>query len=96
MAVSPKHNDIGKHYNPDQDFSNDQRHRFTEIANRAAERRAQKNAVGSNAASNKQPQPKAKTHKRKKTFFSGLVRAAIWSAVLGLTWLWVIFMTGGY
>ncbi|RTZ23927.1 hypothetical protein [Vibrio penaeicida] len=92
MAVTRKQGDTGKHYNPEQDFNNDQRHRFTEIANQAAERRAQKAALhGRSEAQEKAHKPTAP--KRKKSRYGGLIRVVIWSLVLGLTWLWVIFMT---
>ncbi|MBD1558297.1 hypothetical protein HC752_15270 [Vibrio sp. S9_S30] len=94
MAVTRKQSDISKHYNPEQDFNNDQRHRFTEIANQAAERRAQKALLLRRlAGSQKTHVPAAK--KWKKSFYGGLTRVLIWSLVLGLTWLWMIFMTSG-
>ncbi len=42
MAVTRQHTDTGKEYNPNQELSNSQRQRFSEIANRADEKREQR------------------------------------------------------
>ncbi len=39
MAVVPKHPDHYPHYDPKEDFTNEQRHRFTQVANQAEEQR---------------------------------------------------------
>ncbi|USD66363.1 hypothetical protein [Vibrio sp. SCSIO 43136] len=93
MAVTPKHSDAGsKKYDPGQEFSSDQRHRFTEIANQAAERRAQKEAM------NKATLPKTHNHEadknaKPKRRRSDWPRTIIWTFVLGALWLWIMFMT---
>jgi len=93
MAVTPKHTEPGKHYDPSKELSNDQRHRFTEIANKAAERRAEKEAAAKRQhqlEEHPHPEPVPQGHPKPQPNW---LRTVIWSLVLGLLWIWILFMT---
>ncbi|MGF1754426.1 hypothetical protein L4C33_12615 [Vibrio makurazakiensis] len=92
MAVQPKHQDRHGRIGFEDDFTNDQRHRFTEVANDAVQRRQRKEDLGygfvrSAKEAAFKPIVRPKTPKQNK------VRQAVWLIVVCLFSLWVMYMT---
>ncbi|SON48366.1 hypothetical protein [Vibrio tapetis] len=93
MSVTSKHTGPNKHYDPSLDLTNEQRHRFTRVANKAADNRARKQAL------NKQEHgvvhdPVEEPIKDNRESQPNWLRVIIWSSVIGLLWGWILFMTG--
>lgn len=89
MAVVPKHTDQSPRYNPEQDFDTQQRHRFTEVANKAQQRRELRKASMLSSMKNKALKPVVRPQKDK--FNSA--RYGAWLVVFAAVSLWLMYMT---
>ncbi len=96
MVAQRKLNDVRRPYDPHLDFTSEQRHRYTQVANEALERRKNRpkpkevlEAVKKKALSpvGRASQLRAEKKSRDK------IRYAVWTITLGLFWLWVMYMT---
>ncbi len=109
MAVTRQHTDMGKEYNPNQELSNSQRQRFSEIANRADEKREQREIYQAaldpqkarqwslrRGKKNRPASPVKLTQKKTKAPVFSFLRVLIWSITLGAVWLWAMFMFPGH
>lgn len=108
MAVTRMHTDPGKAYDPSKELTNSQRKRYSEVANKAEEKREQRELYEaaihpekarakalSEARAKMQAQLAAKQAKKKRTFnipYLEFWRVLIWSITLGAFWVWVMFM----
>ncbi|MCL9780109.1 hypothetical protein M9194_01525 [Vibrio sp. S4M6] len=91
MAVVPKHEDQHPRYDPKKDFTNDQMHRFTEVANKAQQR---KEALGSRTSTFASVKEKAmRPIVRPKKEKVNTLRYTIWLVVACVTGLWLMYMT---
>ncbi|GLO62943.1 hypothetical protein MACH09_34510 [Vibrio sp. MACH09] len=103
MAVTRMHTDPGKSYDPNKELTNNQRRRYSDVANKAEERREQRELY--KAALNPQLKraeaiAKAKAELKKQQDLQtkrrmpelSFLRVLIWSLTLGAFWLWVAFM----
>jgi len=101
MAVTRMHTDPGKPYDPNKELTNNQRKRYSEVANKAEERREQRELYKAalnphkaraeaiaRAKEELQKQQKAKRKLPEMTF----LRVLAWSITLGAFWVWVLFM----
>lgn len=91
MAVVPKHEDQNPRYDPKKDLTSDQMHRFTEVANKAQQR---KEAIGTRrsaytAVKEKAMRPIVTPKKDKFNSF----RYGIWLIVACAVGLWLMYMT---
>ncbi|WED24803.1 hypothetical protein L3Q72_18170 [Vibrio sp. JC009] len=107
MALQRRHSDPvrTKPYDPDMDLSSNQRKRFSDVANKAEEKRekrdlykavldpvrARAQARAQAKAKMQQEQPGKAGKKRRIPELSPL-RVIVWSLVLVIFWLWVQFM----
>ncbi|KJY82906.1 hypothetical protein TW81_11935 [Vibrio galatheae] len=95
MAVVPKHTDSQHRYDPDQELTADQLHRFGKVAQKARERRkeeVEKRTVSAVARAARDAALKpVVTPKRKK---HNTVRYAAWMIVVMAASLWLMYMTG--
>lgn len=105
MAVTRMHTDPGKPYDPSKELTNNQRQRFSEVANKAEERRelrelydevlhpgkARAKAIAKAKAMREQAEQKIEKPKRKLPEL-GFWRVLIWSITLGAFWVWILFM----
>ncbi|WP_295893313.1 hypothetical protein [uncultured Vibrio sp.] len=91
MAVVPKHSG-SQRYDPSQELTNEQRHRFTDVANKAQQRRDQyeKNPTIISAARAAATKPVIKPKKGK----PNNARYIIWLVVLAAISLWAMYMAG--
>ncbi|MBW3695121.1 hypothetical protein EK599_05420 [Vibrio sp. T187] len=92
MAVQPKHQDRHGQIGFETDFTTEQRHRFTEVANEAVERRKEREELGYNfikSAKDTALKPVVKPKKSK----PNRARQVIWLIVIGFFSLWVMYMT---
>ncbi|MDN3679925.1 hypothetical protein QWZ04_06235 [Vibrio tapetis subsp. quintayensis] len=96
MSITSKHTGPNKHYDPNLDLTNDQRHRFTRVANKAADLRARKKALykQEHDVRDVEHDLAEEPSEDRKTDQPSWLRIAIWSAVIGLLWAWILFMTG--
>ncbi len=105
MAITKRHTDPGKGYDPSQELSNSQRQRFSEVANRAEEKREQREIYEAALDPRKARLWKAKRNRkaqnnpavtlsknRTKARILSFLRVLIWSITLGAVWLWAMFM----
>jgi hypothetical protein len=103
MAVVRKHFELGHKYEPEKELTNEQRQRFSEAANKAEERRKQRELYESllhpektkttQAARPKSLRQHVKfqiTGPRKRRIIT--LRLMVWLFVLWAFWLWVMFM----
>ncbi len=95
MSVTSKHTGQNKHYDPSLDLTNDQRHRFTRVANKAADRRSRKEAANRyehahDDAKHDMVDDPTEVNKKEQPNW---LRIVIWSLVVGLLWAWILFMT---
>ncbi|WP_394246711.1 hypothetical protein [Vibrio profundi] len=92
MAVQPKHQDRHGQIGFETDFTTDQRHRFTEVANEAVQRRKEREELGYSfvrSAKEKALKPVVKSKSSK----PNKARQIIWLVVTGIFALWVMYMT---
>ncbi|MDE1340652.1 hypothetical protein HGG78_11475 [Vibrio aestuarianus] len=95
MSVLPKHTDKNSHYDPNEDFTQDQMHRFTKVANQAQkkreilENRDEKDLSIIDAAKRVALRPVVKPRKDK----PNTVRYAVWMSLLCVLGLWLMYMT---
>ncbi|NOH96028.1 hypothetical protein [Vibrio sp. 99-70-13A1] len=92
MAVQPKHQDRHGKIGFEDDFTSDQRQRFTHVANKAVHRRDQKQLVEDRFLESAKkaafkPVVKSKSSKPNKA------RQVIWIIMIGLISLWAMYMT---
>lgn len=105
MAVTRMHTDPGKSYDPNKELTNNQRKRFSDIANKAEEKREQRELYDSvihpeKARAKQIEQAKAKLQQTQldKSLRKSKVpeltfwRVLIWSITLGAFWVWILFM----
>ncbi|MCW8333851.1 hypothetical protein J4N42_20825 [Vibrio sp. SCSIO 43135] len=91
MAVVPKHTDQHGRYDPNLDLTTEQRHRFTQVANKAQARKDEMRERPSIVAAAKSAAMKpVVTPKKDKP---NNARYTIWLIVLGLVSLWAMYMT---
>ncbi|NOH78317.1 hypothetical protein F0231_01025 [Vibrio sp. RE86] len=99
MAVVPKHKDAGNRYDPNQELTSDQLHRFGQVAQRAQERREERIERGVTPVD-----PRiAKRAALKDAAFKPVIRTkrdkpntaryAIWMLVFMAFMLWLMYMT---
>ncbi|WP_117233066.1 hypothetical protein [Vibrio maerlii] len=96
MMVQRKHNDVHKPYDPQLDFTSDQRHRYTQVANEAVERRRNRPEPKEvfKAVKEKALTPLGRASKlRAEQKQRDKVRYAAWTITLLAFWLWVMYMT---
>ncbi|WP_047047305.1 hypothetical protein [Vibrio mexicanus] len=93
MAVVPKHKDSNARYDPRQDFTDDQRQRFTKVANTAQKRKEEfeQRFSAIEKARKAAVKPVVKVNKEK----PNSVRYAVWLVMAGVIALWFMYMTGG-
>lgn len=94
MAVVPKHSDSNSRYDPAQDLTADQLHRFGKVASQAHKRRKEqleKGTIASTARAARDAafQPIVRPKKDK----PNTVRYAVWMIVVLAGLLWVMYMT---
>lgn len=90
MAVQAKHTDGGSHYDLNNDFTTEQRHRFTKVANKADKRRQyieEPGFIEKAKVTAMRPVTKPKPNKPDR------IRYAAWLVVIGAFSLWVMYMT---
>ncbi|MGB1322874.1 MAG: hypothetical protein ACPG5L_18245 [Vibrio gallaecicus] len=99
MAVQPKHGDRPDRLGFGNDFTTDQRHRFTEVANQAQKRRKNKKEIEARFFESAK-KAAFKPLVSKKPDSSGaarqdknVLRQVIWVVVIGLVSLWAMYMT---
>lgn len=103
MAVTRMHTDPGKSYDPSKELSNNQRQRYSDVANKAEERREQRElykAALNPAKARAEAIANAKIELQKQQKLAGkkklptlsFLRVLIWSVMLGVFWVWVLFM----
>ncbi|MFM2587873.1 hypothetical protein [Vibrio sp. TBV020] len=99
MAVVPKHTDSSTRYDPSQELTADQLHRFGEVAQKAQQRRderlergviPQTDRAARRAALKDAAFKPVVTPKRNKP---NTVRYAVWMLVIMVFSLWVMYMT---
>ena len=102
MVQQQKHIGANKAYNPQIDFDTDQRQRFTEVANKALERRRKRDRAKEAFDKVKEkalqpivtkPMVKTKTAAQERKQ-KDRVRYAAWAVTLAIFWLWVMYVTG--
>lgn len=100
MAVAPKHNDMGSRYDPSQDLTAEQLHRFGQVAGKAQERRKDRIDKGLSSSdreyvSKRQALKDAafKPIVRPKKDERNTVRYAVWMLVVMIGSLWLMYMT---
>lgn len=93
MAVQSKHNDRSGRVGFENDFTTDQRQRFTEVANAAFRRRKKKEQLdrpffqsAKNAALKPVLKPKKMSPSKQ--------RQVVWIVIIGLVSLWAMYMAG--
>jgi Fe2+ transport system protein B len=100
------HTDPGKSYNPDKELTNVQRQKYSDVANKAEEKREQRELYDAalhphkarakliaEAKAKQMEQLKAQKAKRKSRVPElTFWRVLIWSITLGAFWLWILFM----
>lgn len=105
MAVTRMHTDPGKPYDPNKELTNNQRKRFSDVANKAEEKKEQRElydavihpekarakAVAQAKAQQQQAQLEQSQRKIKIPELS-FWRVLMWSITLGVFWVWVLFM----
>lgn len=92
MAVVPKHNDKHARYDPSQDLTQDQLHRFGRVASDAQKRRAKEAERASTFQNAKDVAFKPVVRPKKDK--PNTVRYAVWMIVLMLFSLWLMYMSG--
>ncbi|CAH0536305.1 hypothetical protein [Vibrio marisflavi] len=92
MAVVPKHEDQNARYDPKKDFTGDQMHRFTEVANKAQRRKEALETKRSAFSSVKEKAMRPIITPKKDKFNS--FRYAVWLIVACAIGLWTMYMTG--
>jgi hypothetical protein len=94
MAVVPKHSDSSSRYDPGQDLTADQLHRFGKAANKAHKRRKEQLERGTIASTARVAREAALkpivTPKKDKP---NTVRYAVWMIVVLAGLLWIMYMT---
>ncbi|MGD8110761.1 hypothetical protein ACQEXU_09680 [Vibrio sp. TRT 21S02] len=92
MAVVPKHTDQHARYDPSQDFTTEQRHRFGKIANKAQKRREEleerPNIISAAKSAAMRPVVVPKKDK------PNTARYAAWLIVVMAFSLWLMYMNG--
>ncbi|MEZ8824275.1 hypothetical protein AB4259_07925 [Vibrio amylolyticus] len=91
MAVVPKHSG-SQRYDPSQELTTEQRHRYTDVANKAQKRREryEKNPSIISAARTAATRPVIKPKNGK----PNNARYIIWLVVLAIVSLWAMYMAG--
>ena len=104
MAHTRMHTDPGKHYDPNTELTNNQRKRYSEVANKAELRREQRElykAALNPAKKRIEALAKAKEELKRQQSLNAkqrkmpeltFLRVLIWSITLGAFWVWVLFM----
>ncbi len=92
MAVVPKHKDHHTRYDPSQDLTQDQLHRFGQVASSAQKRREKMAARSSVLADAKDVAFKPIVRPKKDK--PNTVRYAVWMIVLMAFSLWLMYMSG--
>ncbi|WP_162064341.1 hypothetical protein [Vibrio taketomensis] len=96
MAVGPRPTDTSNRYDPSQDFTQDQLHRFGNVANRAHKQREQKALERRYAPlfleSARQKAMKPVIDSKTKTSTPTL-RYAVWLSVVLIFLLWLMYMS---
>ncbi|RTZ18129.1 hypothetical protein EJ063_04905 [Vibrio aquaticus] len=101
MAVVPKHNDVGSRYDPSQDLTAEQLHRFGQVAGKAQERRKERSDKGLLSSRDREYVSKRQALKdaafkpivRPKKDQRNTVRYAVWMLVVMIGSLWLMYMT---
>ncbi|EGA72151.1 hypothetical protein VISI1226_05084 [Vibrio sinaloensis DSM 21326] len=92
MAVVPKHKGHRSHYDPSQDLTPDQLHRFGRVASSAQKRRDETDARDGVIRSAKDVAFKPIVRPKKDK--PNTVRYAVWMLVVMATSLWLMYMSG--
>ncbi|MDK9738757.1 hypothetical protein KIV40_30045, partial [Vibrio sp. D173a] len=93
MAVQSKHNDRSGRVGFEHDFTTDQRHRFTEVANAAFRRRKKKEELDRPFFESARKTVFKPVLKPKKMSPSKQ-RQVVWIVIIGLVSLWAMYMAG--
>ncbi|CAK4075350.1 hypothetical protein OH458_14095 [Vibrio sp. MarTm2] len=92
MAVVPKHKDSHQRYDPSQDLTQDQLHRFGKVASSAQKRREKLSTRQSVLADAKDAAFKPIIQPKKNK--PNTVRYAVWMIVVMAVSLWLMYMSG--
>ncbi|MEH0665141.1 hypothetical protein H4F18_06610 [Vibrio scophthalmi] len=94
MAVVPKHKDQNSRYDPSQDLTADQLHRFGKAASKAHERRKELAESGSVVSAARAAKDAAfRPVYRPKKDKPNTVRYAVWLVVVMVFSLWLMYMS---
>ncbi|MGF1745137.1 hypothetical protein [Vibrio minamisatsumaniensis] len=93
MAIQPKHGDRQGRLDFDNDFTTEQSHRFTAVANSACKRRLKRRSVNGPFIHSAK-QAAYKTVMKSKRDNLNTTRQVIWIIVIGLVSLWLMYMAG--
>lgn len=94
MSMLPKHDDQNSHYDPKEDFTLEQMHRFTKVANQAQKKRdtldqlSDKDVSIVEAARRVAMRPIIQPKKYK----PNTVRYAVWMIMVCVFGLWIMYM----
>lgn len=94
MAIVPKHNDSNNRYDPNQDLTADQLHRFGKAAQKAQKRREEhdeKATIVSTARAARRAALRPVIQPKKDK--PNTVRYAVWMIVFMAISLWIMYMT---